>query len=77
VPDFGRVFLMVKYTDITQNTCHPQVSLMLSTCINMYLTCSEANCSIFLIFMEVYTYFLMNLLNYCILLPRIENMNSQ
>jgi hypothetical protein len=21
VPDFGRVFLMVKYTDITQNTC--------------------------------------------------------
>jgi len=21
VPDFGRVFLMLKYTDITQNTC--------------------------------------------------------
>ena len=22
VPDFGRVFLMLKYTDITQNTCN-------------------------------------------------------
>ena len=21
MPDFGRVFLMLKYTDITQNTC--------------------------------------------------------
>ena len=26
VPDFGRVFLMLKYTDITQNTYNPKLN---------------------------------------------------
>jgi hypothetical protein len=28
VPDFGRVFLMLKYTDITQNTCVQRLTVM-------------------------------------------------
>jgi hypothetical protein len=42
VPDFGRMFLILKYTDITQNTYIQSwtVTEMWSSCCSMYSTCS-------------------------------------
>ena len=48
MPDFGRVFLMLKYTDITQNTYNPKLNgygdigqrKVRSSCGSTYFTCS-------------------------------------